>query len=398
LTYDAGNQLTKEVSVDGTENYAFDADGQLTSATGWRNEAYSYDATGNRTMAGYQTGTGNELLTDGTYNYTYDADGNMLTKTQISSGNVTTYTWDYRNRLTAVVTKHSVGTVLQQSNYTYDAFDNRIGVNVNGTQTWTVYDGQNPYADFSGTGALLYHYLYGPAVDQILARVAPNWTTTWYLTDQLGSVRDLAGKSGTVIDHIQYGSFGNVISESSPSNGDRFKFTGRELDATGDYYYRARYYNPGAGRFASQDPMGFAAGDTDVYRYVANGPTERTDPTGQITSTLPSVAIPATNFSLGVLSATLTGTAKLTSHVIFANGDYDLWVEGTVFPIVSGGPCKFKVGPVTGVTYSGQASVSSDTDSEGVEIESEDDEGAWLLPPNPKAGFATVGGEFSVSA
>ncbi len=39
--------------------------GQLTAVSGWRSESYSYDATGNRTMSGYQTGTGNRLLADG---------------------------------------------------------------------------------------------------------------------------------------------------------------------------------------------------------------------------------------------------------------------------------------------------------------------------------------------
>ena len=68
MTWDAAGQLTQEVSkADGTENYTYDPDGELTSATGWRNESYSYDATGNRTMTGYQTGTGNELLSDGTF-------------------------------------------------------------------------------------------------------------------------------------------------------------------------------------------------------------------------------------------------------------------------------------------------------------------------------------------
>ena len=41
LTWDADSRLTQEVSVDGTENYTYDADGELTSATGWRSESYS---------------------------------------------------------------------------------------------------------------------------------------------------------------------------------------------------------------------------------------------------------------------------------------------------------------------------------------------------------------------
>ena len=51
----------------------------------------------------------------------------------------------------------------------------------------------------------------------------------------------------------------------------RFAHTGREWDPeTGNYFYRARYYDPQTGRFLSQDPIGFAAGDTNLYRYVGN--------------------------------------------------------------------------------------------------------------------------------
>jgi RHS repeat-associated protein len=63
----------------------------------------------------------------------------------------------------------------------------------------------------------------------------------------------------------------------------RYGYTGRELDSeTGLYYYRARYYAPTTGRFISEDPMGFGAGDTNLYRYVFNNATNYTDPSGQI--------------------------------------------------------------------------------------------------------------------
>ena len=45
-------------------------------------------------------------------------------------------------------------------------------------------------------------------------------------------------------------------------------------------YYRARYYDSNVGRFISVDPMGFGAGDTNLYRYVGNGATNATDPSG----------------------------------------------------------------------------------------------------------------------
>ena len=124
-------------------------------------------------------------------------------------------------------------------------------------------------------------YLYGLAVDQIIARTSSSGVTAWYMTDQLGSVRDVVSTSGTVLDHIVYGSFGNIISQTNSSNGDRFMFTGMEYDATtGIYYDHARYYDPTTGRFVSQDPKGFAAGDANLYRYVGNATTAATDPSG----------------------------------------------------------------------------------------------------------------------
>ena len=65
----------------------------------------------------------------------------MITSTQTSTGDVWTYSYNFRNLMTGAVEKTSGGTVLAQVTYTYDALDNRIGMDENGTQTWTLYDG-----------------------------------------------------------------------------------------------------------------------------------------------------------------------------------------------------------------------------------------------------------------
>jgi RHS repeat-associated protein len=224
---------------------------------------------------------------------------------ELATGTTTEYTWDQRNRLTRVLVKSASGQTIRESNYTYDPFDRRIGVRVDpdgagpqaAQQSWTVYDGTNPYADFNGSGALADRYLYGAAVDQILADLEADGDLYWYLSDHLGSVRDLATEdachtasarravaewhTATLVDHIRYDSFGRVLSESNATIGDRFKYTGREYDAaTGLYYYRARYYDPATGRFLSQDPIGFEGEDENLYRYVGNAPTGFTDPLG----------------------------------------------------------------------------------------------------------------------
>src|SRR2546425_4663003 len=67
----------------------------------------------------------------------------------------------------------------------------------------------------------------------------------------------------------------------NPAFPTPFQFRGRENDGVARlYYYRARYYHPGLARFVSEDPIGLASGDTNLYAYVRNGPTRYFDPSG----------------------------------------------------------------------------------------------------------------------
>ena len=287
--YDDAGLATGYTGPEGTLSYTYNARGELTAMSGDRTESYSYDFNGNRTMTGYTTGTGNQLTSDAAYDYTYDDEGNLLTKTRISDERLTEFTWDYRNRLTKVLVKNSSGTVLQETRFSYDVYNRRIGKWLDadgagpqaGVQQWTAYDGVNTYADFDGNGALTNRYLAGAPYSSLLARLGANGTTVWYLNDVLGSVRQLVDANATVLDQVTYGSYGNILSETSPPNGDRFKFTDREFDAElSAYYFRARYYDPATGRFVSNDPIQFAGQDPNLYRYVGNSPHTFTDPTG----------------------------------------------------------------------------------------------------------------------
>ncbi|MGE5194396.1 MAG: RHS repeat-associated core domain-containing protein, partial [Deltaproteobacteria bacterium] len=85
----------------------------------------------------------------------------------------------------------------------------------------------------------------------------------------------------TVVDHLTYDSFGNIVSQTNAAWQPQSAFTGQVWDSdAGLYWYHARWYDPHTGRFISQDPAGFAAGDPNLYRYVGNGPTNFIDPTG----------------------------------------------------------------------------------------------------------------------
>ncbi|MCD4824350.1 MAG: hypothetical protein K8S55_07070 [Phycisphaerae bacterium] len=295
FAYDAAGRMTQMTSPDGSSDYTLDDIGQLTGTDHdhQADENYTYDANGNRTNDGYSTGQNNRMLSDGTYNYTYDDEGNRLCQTEIATGAVREFQWDYRNRLISVTDRDSAGgAAVQVVEFTYDAMGNRIAMVVDadgdgaaaGQATYFVYDGDHIILEYtdSGSGAeLAYRYLHGPVIDQVLAAEGSNGEVLWALTDHQGSVRDLINSAGTVANHITYDSFGNITAESDAAVDFRFSYTGRELDAaTGLFYYRARYYDAAAGRFISEDPASFDAGDMNLYRYVTNNPMTLTDPSG----------------------------------------------------------------------------------------------------------------------
>jgi RHS repeat-associated protein len=189
------------------------------------------------------------------------------------TGKLTNYTWDYRNRLTKVTSGSQV------VEYLYDAEDKRVGKKINGTTTEKyVYDGADIALVVDSAGTLVERYLFGDGVDNVLSR-EKGGAVVWSLGDRQGSVVDLVDEGGNVLNHFVYDSFGNRTGDTTVEF--RFGYTGRELDGeTGLYYYRARYYDPTMGRFISEDPAGFGAGDTNLYRYVGNNPTNATDPSG----------------------------------------------------------------------------------------------------------------------
>ena len=65
----------------------------------------------------------------------------------------------------------------------------------------------------------------------------------------------MVNSAGGVSTGYQYSPFGQTAMTGASSTNS-FQYTGREIDPTGLYYLRARYYNPIAQRFISPDPKG----------------------------------------------------------------------------------------------------------------------------------------------
>jgi RHS repeat-associated protein len=127
-----------------------------------------------------------------------------------------------------------------------------------------------------GSGSSVVNYINGPGIDNKLKQTTGS-TTSYFLTDHLGSTVGLADQAGSITSQTSYDSFGNATSQLPT----RYGYTGREADEyTGLMYYRARFYDPQIGRFISEDPIGFNGGDINLYGYVWNNPQSFVDPSG----------------------------------------------------------------------------------------------------------------------
>ena len=255
----------------------------------------------------------------------YDGEGNLIRKTNTVTGEVTEYTWDYRNRLTSVVHKDANGNVLWSESYVYDAFNRRIAFSEDpdgplGPEperfTFVLHDlaqlptaeqvsqgglapyvdgvyasaafAANPVADFVDgdtsdgiTPTLTDRRLYGAAIDALFGATDRNRKSQFNLHDVLGSIRDWIATDGTASGAYTYDSFGTPQTSTSLSGGQRFGFTARPHSGKdSSLFLRARLYSSRTGRFVSADPAGFCGADTNVFRYVSNAPISYADPLG----------------------------------------------------------------------------------------------------------------------
>jgi RHS repeat-associated protein len=288
IDYDAANRRTLLTLPNGVSTeYQYDLASRLTALI-YRNTlgplgdlTYQYDAAGNRlatggsfartlvpsavTAATYDAG--NRQLGFGSATITFDDAGNLLTQTDPSG--TMTYTWDARNRLVSLA-----GPSLTAS-FAYDGLGRRAQKTVNSVGTAFQYDGLDAVQESSGGSDVAYLRTLG--IDEALVRTDAV-DTAHYLADALGGSVALTTPGGTTATTYTYAPFGETTTAGTPS-ANPFRFTGREDDGTGLYYYRARYYDPVRSRFVSADPIGLAGG-INVFSYVENDPLGSVDPFG----------------------------------------------------------------------------------------------------------------------
>lgn len=297
LTYDNADRRASLTLPNGIlVEYSYDAASQLTGLTYKLGGStlgtltYSYDGTGNRiSVGGTYARTGlPAAVTSATYNaanqltqwgaaaLSYDLNGNL------TADGSKTYTWDARNRLTAIA-----GAV--SASFQYDGFGRRRSRTVGGSATEYLHDELNVVQELT-SGAPAANLVTGLSIDEVLTRT-DSVGTRHFLPDALGSTIALADANAIVHTEYTYEPFGNTTAAGAPSS-NAFHYTNREEDGTGLYYYRARYYSPRWQRFISEDPIEFASGDANLYAYVWNQPTSWADPLGLVAFLPPPGCLP----------------------------------------------------------------------------------------------------------
>ncbi|MBU1223621.1 MAG: type IV secretion protein Rhs [Gammaproteobacteria bacterium] len=296
-----------------TWSYLYDNLDRLTEANDGTAETYGYDIFGNRrtktrgaTTTAYLYDDAHQLseIRDGSDTGTltgaavHDADGHMVKLCEVSSGGtITQPAGDCTASGTGATTLALVWNALDHLNtatrtganaiaesYAYDDSGRRISKTSAGTTTSYLYEGDAIHAEWTGSisGNPTAAYVHGAGIDEPLLRLtgttsSPAATQAAYLQDGLGSVVGTTNVTGTLTANQRFDAWGNKTTSSGTI--PQYGYTGREPDATGMTFYRARYYHPGIARFASRDPMGMAD-SVSPYAYVANNPINLIDPMG----------------------------------------------------------------------------------------------------------------------
>jgi RHS repeat-associated protein len=309
-----------------TTNYAYDQVKRLTrevvtgSGSQARSSTWIYDSVGNRlresssgTISRLQQYTydANDRLTAETgtqpAQYSYDPAGNLLEKRN-GATILASYQWDSEDRLRSATL--NPGPSQTQTSYAYDPNGIRRASEVNdgSTHSRTEYlvDPNQAYAQVleewgaetlpgQPFGALEAQalYLHGDdLISQTRLHAGINSTHVYHY-DGLGTTRALSNETGAITDRYTYTAFGTADPAGTSGNNGHatenpYQYTGEQLDEElGWYYLRARYMDPGAGRFVGMDSwMGNSSDPVTLHKYLyANAdPVGFVDPSGMYTA------------------------------------------------------------------------------------------------------------------
>ncbi|MEY8268875.1 RHS repeat-associated core domain-containing protein [Lachnospiraceae bacterium 64-25] len=290
--YDLMNRLTEERRGADGDRYSYDLTGNRL-----KKQHYHYAMTAGKILDEQSAkGTmGNDVfaencdIIDWEENYCYN-ERNQLTEKRTLSG-IAEYLYDENGSL--VSEKEGEKT----ASYRYDLLNRQMYVKtLDGKEQENLYDGEGLRAELKENGKVsTFLFKDGESLvecdgDNTLARrhmqgaglshvqTMDDGAYHAYHHDEQGSTAYVTGNRGAVENCYVYDAFGNVL-EKKEDIRSRILYTGQQYDQeTGQYYLRARYYNPLIGRFTQEDI--YRGDGLNLYAYCGNNPVMYYDPSG----------------------------------------------------------------------------------------------------------------------
>ncbi|HZT95259.1 MAG TPA: RHS repeat-associated core domain-containing protein [Chloroflexota bacterium] len=267
-TYNPNSAMASMTTPSGAGSYSYDSsgDGQLTGISAPNTQYYAYDSDGNRTCESVTTGS------------------------CTGDPNAVTYGYDEENRLTSVTQS---GKTPESLGYNGDGLLSSITTGSTDSFTWNTAGSGVPSlaADYSTFTNGHTDYIDGPdglPLEQVYVPASGGSTASFYYHDRSGDTRALLDTTSAhnVVQTYNYTPWGQV---SSPTSGwsTPLLYGGQYTDQTltGFVYMQARWYDPSSQQFTSQDPLVQAT--VQPYAYAGDDPINALDPYGLACSSLP---------------------------------------------------------------------------------------------------------------
>ena len=259
-------------------SYAYDVRGQLLEER--RNGAsvcYAYDKAGNRIRKTdvqgeirYLYNAKNQLIAEESpadrKQFSYDRQGGIIEEK--NAAGIRLFSYNSRHQQTRVETE--TGSVQENR---YDAEGLRFELLENGRRTSFVYhDGELLHEEGREEQEISYHLGAG------MEAFRRGQELSYYHRDEQLSTVFVTDGQGEIRNSYQYDAFGIPL-ETTEQLNNRIRYTGQQYDElTEQYYLRARYYNPVAGRFMQEDV--YQGDGLNLYAYCGNNPVVYDDPSG----------------------------------------------------------------------------------------------------------------------
>ena len=216
-----------------------------------------------------------------------------------NSAGIRRFSYNSRHQQTRVETE--TGNVQENR---YDAEGLRFELLENGRRTSFVYhDGELLQEEGREEQGTSYHLGAG------MEAFRRGQELSYYHRDEQLSTTFITGGHGDVQNSYQYDAFGIPL-ETTEQLNNRIRYTGQQYDElTEQYYLRARYYNPVAGRFMQEDV--YQGDGLNLYAYCGNNPVVYDDPSGYASTSIGKACPPQGKISESVDEGGATSERKV---------------------------------------------------------------------------------------